>query len=440
MLLFVLTILLIALLAATYVLLDREVIAPPIVYMVGFAACAAMACAFQEAWRFHLHWSTFSVILDGALVFCLVGLLIHHLMTKRAQSPRAARGETDNSIDIPVRKVLLVCYAVVQAVIIIWTLVAIAGMFPADSLASSIMQLNKKSTFSSTGVSFGTPLNQLRSFCVAGGYFMALLLAQELVEKRWRNVSLLAINFVLAIVLVMEMGSRTRAFSLLVVLAIAYLIIRYRNKNGSVSLTPKMLVIAVAVIVVVVAFFQVAAIGRNTSAYGFWEYLSIYVGGEIPNLDIYLQNPTVRDTDIFGYMTFVRTIRDIGLKFGIADFVYALDLPYHRMGGYSLGNVYTTYYAFIYDFGYVGAVVLTVVMAAISQFVYEKAMRGKGRFSWVWVFLYAFIAFQLLLCFFSNKFYEEVVSINLVRLLVYLAIVWVLYDVVPRFVESRREP
>ena len=91
----------------------------------------------------------------------------------------------------------------------------------------------------------------------------------------------------------------------------------------------------------------------------------IYAGAPIFNLDIYLQNSWEQTHGIFGELTFIRLINWLGIKFGESSLVYELDLPFLSYRNYDLGNVYTTFYAFIYDFGFLGVVFLTGFMAIV---------------------------------------------------------------------------
>ena len=77
------------------------------------------------------------------------------------------------------------------------------------------------------------------------------------------------------------------------------------------------------------------------------------------------------------------------------------DLRFNDYGDYPLGNVYTTYYNFILDFGFLGALICTGVMSLIASFFYRKSVISRfwqtGRLDlWIACFL----------SFFANKFFE----------------------------------
>lgn len=138
----------------------------------------------------------------------------------------------------------------------------------------------------------------------------------------------------------------------------------------------------------------------------------IYAGAPIFNLDIYLQNPWTQTHGIFGELTFIRLINWLGIKFGESSLVYELDLPFLSYRNYDLGNVYTTFYAFIYDFGFLGVVFLTGFMAIVCVWLYNKVNYVdliSNKIS-LYVICYAYLLNDIVMLPFSNRFYETMVN------------------------------
>ena len=152
----------------------------------------------------------------------------------------------------------------------------------------------------------------------------------------------------------------------------------------------------------------------------------IYAGAPIFNLDIYLQNPWTQTHGIFGELTFIRLINWLGIKFGESSLVYELDLPFLSYRNYDLGNVYTTFYAFIYDFGFMGVVFLTGFMAIACVWLYNKVNYVdimSNRIS-LYVICYAYLLNDIVMLPFSNRFYESLANIGfLYRLIVLFVLV-----------------
>lgn len=83
----------------------------------------------------------------------------------------------------------------------------------------------------------------------------------------------------------------------------------------------------------------------------------------------------------------------------IDSWVYELDLPFLRSNGYVCGNVYTTFYAYLYDFGVTGVIVLMILMGLISQVLYQKATKPSKRnrrYSInLWIIVYSYVFYSL---------------------------------------------
>ena len=125
-------------------------------------------------------------------------------------------------------------------------------------------------------------------------------------------------------------------------------------------------------------------------------------------MDIYLQNPWEQTHGIFGELTFIRLINWMGGKLGDSSLIYELDLPFLSYQNYNLGNVFTTFYAFIYDFGFMGVVVLTGIMAVVCVWLYNKVNYVdilSNRIS-MYVICYAYLLNDIVMLPFSNRFYE----------------------------------
>lgn len=181
--------------------------------------------------------------------------------------------------------------------------------------------------------------------------------------------------------------------------------------------------------VVLLAFPGIAELlGRESDAgSNSFDYLSVYIGAEIKNLDIFLRNAVipVRST-MWGSQTFVNILPWFAKIFNFTLSGEGLTLPYQTVNGVYLGNVYTTYYAYLYDFGLLGVFTLIPVMAGISQSFFERIISIKNPKRVPYSFLiYSNIVSSLVLSFFSNKFFEQIFS----RTFILIILFWVFLNV-----------
>ena len=135
-----------------------------------------------------------------------------------------------------------------------------------------------------------------------------------------------------------------------------------------------------------------------------------------------MQYAPVHKVKVRGGMTLFTTFSNLGDKLHVSEFTYVPDHPFPRSTtDFGMGNVYTTFYGFYYDFGFVGVLLLVLIMTIVAQFFYHKVMAAQSSLRWnLWITPYGVIAYQLILCFLSNKMYENVITVAFVRFVVYL--------------------
>lgn len=225
-------------------------------------------------------------------------------------------------------------------------------------------------------------------------------------------------NIFLYILLSLMGGSRSETFRVITAAMFLWYIFYKAKKGTSFKVKPVLIKLFLVMSIIVLVFISFIFIIGRTKADMDLEYtitaIFIYAGAPIFNLDIYLGNPWQQTHEIFGELTFYRLINGIGSKFGDSSLVYELDLPFLSYQNYNLGNVYTTFYAFIYDFGFIGVIVLTAIMAAVCVWLYNKVRASRimeNNISFI-VICYAYLVNDMIMLPFSNRFYETVVNIG----------------------------
>ena len=203
------------------------------------------------------------------------------------------------------------------------------------------------------------------------------------------------------------------------------MLIIFIKKNSKKQKIPlKHSILILTIVFAIVGTFQGVGelLGRKSSA-DFNGYLSVYLGAPIRNLDYFLNNTYHTKPDIFGKMTFVNAINYLGNKLDIAEWNYILDLPPLRANGFVTGNVYTAFYAYLYDFGFIGVPIIMLLIGIISEIFHFNALKRRTRKSKklinIWVLIYSYIFYLLCFSFFSNKFFEGLMSIQFFKYVIF---------------------
>lgn len=385
-------------------------VTPSALFIGGFLISSLTAIAYSEKWGVSLGVPTLLVVVVGNIVFAAVAYIVRtlhdkHLM-KYDPGKKPHHCDLSNIFDESPSAINYAVIGIVQIAIFFLTLMYIQHRFPDMMLGDAIRSYNAAETFTTEDMSFPAPFRQIRGLVVNGGYVVAYFAGREIARGISKGIVPPMICLGLSVALILELGTRTEAVVLVICVGVAYFLERKKMAPDQPLLNRKIVLCVMLTGVVGLLLFKYMAVGREVGAYSTLDYLAEYIGAEIPNLDTFLTNtniPVVRDLP--GYMTFANNYGYLGEKLGIDSWIYTFDLPFLQSNGYDMGNVYTTFYAYLYDFGYWGIVPLVALMAACSQLIFELSFR-RGFLGIACGVLYGKMASTLLLSFFSNKFYE----------------------------------
>ena len=178
---------------------------------------------------------------------------------------------------------------------------------------------------------------------------------------------------------------------------------------------------AAAVVILVLFFVAAAGIGRDTASKGLVDYITLYGGGSIKNLDSYLKDENPPKPVVRGGETFPSLLKDLR-KFGLIDFKdFTNHLEFRHAKNGTTGNVYTTYRRWINDFGYVGMAILQGGMALFFAVAYNvlRMFRGVKRMWYdLLMILYAYLAYTLWTHSIDGLFYNSFMAIGFVVIVV----------------------
>ncbi|WP_431462731.1 O-antigen polymerase [Lactobacillus crispatus] len=419
-----LTITLAMLAILSYYLNNRNLISPSVLFSVSFFSCALIALFNKNKWNLNLNSKTYFLISGSILEFILVSFIVKKVISSINFSNT---GPTTTSSQVGGR-VLTNTWGllIVQLCMVMYIIRDLREKTQVKNIfqAASILNQTSLPTYIGKPLSLSSLSNLFIAFIVASGLFTGFIFLRGLIiDKNFKSDCFF--NLLVSIIAPFLTGSRGNTIYILIALIIfSYLILLAGNKLNLKN-QKKFVFVALIILVFVIYLLPVSAnlLGRRMDDLS--DYIGIYIGAQIKNLNDFIANNHVPlTTSIFGEQTFFTIIPLISKIFGLGIQPYKLNLPFQAVGFHSLGNVYTTFYPWLYDFGFIGVFVLTFIMSLICEIVYMAAMRKlkatnqlKPTLS---ILLYGYLGSFIALSFFSNKFYEGINST-----LVYMIISWI---------------
>ena len=410
---YILLAILIGLLIISYLINRRDITAPAVLFSTSFVLAIGLACIFSNYLGLELHSNTFYVISTGVVVFLISSSIAHVILRIVLGKTKTKKREV---CYININNNLEIAFIFVEIITLVLSCYALLRIMGSDwgSLLTSIHIYRENTMHKGIEMeSFPSYVKLLRVLVSSSGYWFTYVIMQNYSLNKKVKIREIIIVFLSMLSSIVTGGRGVAIYYILSGLVLFF----YTNKNYRQKRKERIQVWKLVLIgVIFFALFVISGnlIGRNIKG-SYARYFVLYCGAEIKNLDTFLQGAFPTSTH-FAQETFITFYRSYGSILGLPLDEYVLYHPFRYVGTVYLGNVSTIFQAFISDFGYVGVISMTAIMAFISQFFYECANREKpGKRPNMIILIYCFVAAMLFFSFFSNKFYEELLSKGLIQ-------------------------
>ena len=183
-------------------------------------------------------------------------------------------------------------------------------------------------------------------------------------------------------------------------------------------------ILAIAACGGLVLFYLSASLVGRINTKGLLEYITFYCGCSIECLNQFFKHPPAA-SEIFGKETFYNlNLKLYNLGLLNLDKFYPIHLEFRYYGDVMVGNIYTAYRRWIYDFGYIGAMILQGVMAGTMSVFYNKLKYRTFKNTGFWLVLYSYIVYTIVFHPIDGYFYLQGVSQTFVTTLILLALMY----------------
>ncbi len=402
---------LLVLLIFAYFINKKELVAPGVIFASSFFIASLFALANVKKWSLDLDYRTFLVIVLGVLEFISISGVINLLQPINYKISRSNDIIEDDVLVVNKKRTFIYILIFIE-LFNIWMMIKyIKSASGLSNLSMALNYLREESFLENSSVTKMPWLTAFGSnFNMSVGLFFEYILAQSFFNKKifsWPIVIVTALGILTPFL------NSSRGVSIFLIISflidIYFASVKYKVNTRHSNWKYIIVVIIIGIIVLSLLQWSASLLGRNVENFTPFDYVSNYIGAQIKNLDIFIRTIDfpVKE-DIFGKQTFYATLPTLSKILGLNIGAYKLDLPFQVINGNSLGNVYTTFYPWLYDFGYIGVVILTGVMAIISQLIFNIArIKRKVSLSLSQI-IYSYIGSFIALSFFSNKFFESI--------------------------------
>ena len=372
---------LIVLLYFGYISSKGKLISPQFGFVLSFIPQVFLAIFYVGKWNLNLSIETFLLLFLGVLLFILVCNFAQYVIKpiKLCKYSRKKNKITIISGDQNVESWKLIVFIGFQCLTIGLLVRYLLSLASGVSLYNAILFYRYTNLFAEDTFKISGLIRMMRTICVSSGYIWMYLLLRSIIYKDKTNKLFLLANIALSLINDVVLGARTGIAIMIICGVVQYYFLNARKKGWKKAISFKAIFRILIIGCVFIASFQTLAeiMGRTlASEYNFMDYIAGYLSAPLKNLDVFI-NKGVFGSTIETNQTMNGIIPLLSQIFDHPEWIHKLDLPFVYERGHNFGNVYTVFYPFLYDLGYIGIVLYIPIMALISQLVYKSAMKNN---------------------------------------------------------------
>lgn len=375
---------LVFLLLFTFIILDRDIFAPAFIVVAVFFVSTVGCIINAKYWKTELDVTTIGVVFGGCFVFMIVAAFCNGLCQNvygRQFSKELIKLEVIKTEKWKIIFILLMNLVLIYLQIrFINRVVSLSSSGNLVTWGLKMEYYRNVVSYDSSNLHISVPayVNALNKLSTIFAYVFVYVnvnnfLAQkdQKLKKRFDllNIAPIAVYILFNLIC----ATRGSIIQIFVSVLIIYHLLYHKQNGWSKRYNFKALFKIVALLVVLLVIFVSLrdVVGRNYSetARNPLYYICCYVGGPIHLLDDFIKNPPEKSS-IWGKETFYSIIRFLGQRLGISDWIYVSHLEFRYSNGLNVGNVYTAFRKYIYDFGYLGVVWCTALVSLVYNSIY----------------------------------------------------------------------
>lgn len=408
-----------------YTLSHRVLLTPQFGFIACFIPQAIYALFYVKVWDLDFSLETMCVLFGGTAFFAFVSILLQDFFAlyRKNHSYAYTVGTEIEKKEIYVERWKLLTLLIVQ-IIVLFLFLGYLMNLGRGTLLNNIVYYNNVTKFAEVedkvAITIPRYISWPYSFCTVSSFICIYILIHSVILKYKQHRFLLCINILLSVILYALKGGRFPLIALLISTVAMIYFISGRLNKWKWSLRPQTILKIIVGFALVVATFQAAGgiLGRSSSN-SFSNYLSVYLSAELKNLDIFIREGNF-GCDISNWQTLISLVNSVGARVN-PEWVHTFDQPFIHVNGRNLGNVYTIFYWYLHDGGYIAVFIFLSLLAITSQFFFQKAAfkRQKDLLN-MNVIIYAYLFYAIVFSFFCERYFLELFSTKFVKMVVSL--------------------
>lgn len=408
-----------------------DVLNPSFIYSICLGGFCALAALYTEAWNLPMHFNTAVLLIVMSILFFMGSCLADfYCSSVKVSSGCLSKGPCGFFIDWPV-------WIFFMLLLFYFAYLSYTEFFDAASRVTTETEFLKMLKPFNSGLTHQqitlTRWNSYRFRFANGMAYLSILAVWLNIMTRQYKEAIKWSCFVFLFVPFMILTGGRQQFMYLVIFAmISFFLVYRKNYRGASTLSKELAIIGIAVAAFLFCFLGIGIInGKIGSDTSFLNVLAHYAGTNISAFDVYINEMLLPDTPYIGTTT-LDPIYIFLNNHGFAVPRFYQYITLFTIFGPITTNVYTAFYRYIYDFGYLGCGIIMLLIGFFYTSIYRN-LYYRGLKNWT-ILLYASIVYPIFLMGREERFFNEILTTGKISFIVELLILYKFFE----FLNERR--
>lgn len=408
-----------------------DILYPPFIVCSSFTLCCALDALYTTAWSLPMHFNTSVIILAMVLCFIFGSELAGAGFSPEPETGGPPAGSSQ--MDIPT-SLFFVIFGILILFLVqnYYEFLDIAGQVTSSTNFSDML-FPVTDGIAHNKVHFSRLFSYRLLFAKGIAYMSVLLLWHEIFSARYLRCGYWISLIALYCGFVVLTAGRQQFLYLALFMLVSFLLFsrrrRYEKNLGSNQnnfAIKEAITVGIAFVGFLIFFMGLGvASGKVTLGMGMFRALAHYAGTNIAAFDVFINEMNIPINQYIGANTLVAAQSFFKLigggpgNFGgyITDFTYFGDSTANVST-----NVYTAFYRYIIDYGYIGCA-LIMFLFGYGFTAFYRYLLAKKMPDWM-ILIYGAIVYPIFLFCREERFMNEVLTIQTAVLLVFLFVLY----------------
>lgn len=424
---YLLTAILALLSVISFIKSKSDILHPSFIYSICLTGCCSLAALYTPIWNLPMHFNTAMILIVMSLLFISGSWMAESYFngvnnkTKRENRMKVIGAFHIGWITWGVFLILLALFAYLNYRDFLNVASQVTNetefnkmLFPViDGLAHQQIKFDRWYVY------------RMR-FATGMAYISVLAVWLNLMTHQYKEVFKWFCFILLYLPFMILTGGRQQFMYLILFSMVSFFLVSRKNSVNSNSLGKELLIIGVAFITFLGCFLGIGVInGKIGSEVSFLRVLVNYAGINISAFDVFINEMLLTDTPYIGTTTldpFYNFLNSHG--FNVPSF--SMYITMFTSFGPVTTNVYTAFYRYIYDYGYLGCALILFLLGFIYTIVY-RFVYYSGMKNWL-ILVYASIAYPIFLIGREERFFNEIFTTSEVSFILEILVLYKLFD------------